>query len=392
MHRPRRASPPFPFALRLLVVCLGVCALPARAQESEASTSSPERLEQDCTAGNARACDTLGDLYDEGRGVNKDERRAASLYEQACRGGVARGCNNLAILYQDGRGVERNGRRAADLYEEACNARYANACTNLGLLYLFGNGVAKNEPRASRHFETACNAGQGDACSHLAAMYEKGQGITKDGRRAARFSQKACELGELSRCIPVRPPEYARPREPELPPDEGTTLSLFFTLGGQGGGEPLLEASYTDGSTRKLGAGDAATFALGVMMEPVGGTPHLLQLQANGGFNIMSIAGIFWSHWSWELLGFYAYKPFNLRIGGGFQYNSHLGLEGTGSFAGSKVPFDDSLGLLVQADWQLSFLSFYLRYTSVAFKPTGAPAGFPANSIGAGMSIVLKVL
>ena len=64
-------------------------------------------------------------------------------------------------------------------------------------------------------------------------------------------------------------------------------------------------------------AGDALTFAAGVMMEPMGGTPHVLQLQANGGFNIMSIAGIFWSHGSWELLGFYAYKPFNLRIGGG---------------------------------------------------------------------------
>jgi TPR repeat protein len=42
--------------------------------------------------GEAIGCTYLGALYEEGLGVPKDERRAATLYEQACRAGMAEHC------------------------------------------------------------------------------------------------------------------------------------------------------------------------------------------------------------------------------------------------------------------------------------------------------------
>ncbi|HEY0094053.1 MAG TPA: SEL1-like repeat protein, partial [Archangium sp.] len=55
-------------------------------------------------------CYILGLLYAQGRGVEKDERRAAALYEKACEGGEASACGALGAL-NEGVGVEKDERR-----------------------------------------------------------------------------------------------------------------------------------------------------------------------------------------------------------------------------------------------------------------------------------------
>ncbi|MFL5351635.1 tetratricopeptide repeat protein [Archangium sp.] len=60
--------------------------------------------------------------------MEKDVRRAASLYEKACQGGDAQGCNNLGVMYKQGTGVKKDKRRAAQLFKQACGGGYTEAC------------------------------------------------------------------------------------------------------------------------------------------------------------------------------------------------------------------------------------------------------------------------
>ena len=62
-----------------------------------------------CEGGEAESCARLAALYrDGGRGVARDDRRAASLLRQACHGGSARGCTDLDRMRAEGRGVGRD--------------------------------------------------------------------------------------------------------------------------------------------------------------------------------------------------------------------------------------------------------------------------------------------
>jgi hypothetical protein len=67
------------------------------------------------------ACTELGVMYEKGRGVAKDEARAAALYKQACDGGYAGGCVDLGAAYASGRGVAKDELRAVALYKQVCD-------------------------------------------------------------------------------------------------------------------------------------------------------------------------------------------------------------------------------------------------------------------------------
>jgi TPR repeat protein len=82
-------------------------------------------------------------------------------------GGAPSGCNNLAVLYQNARGVARNQAKAAALYERACEAGHALGCANLGAMVERGHGVPKDTARAATLYKRACDGGNLQGCSNL---------------------------------------------------------------------------------------------------------------------------------------------------------------------------------------------------------------------------------
>src|SRR5580692_10435929 len=50
-----------------------------------------------CEGKNWGSCVHLGLMYEGGRGVDRDEARAAALYRQACDAGEPRGCGDLGF-------------------------------------------------------------------------------------------------------------------------------------------------------------------------------------------------------------------------------------------------------------------------------------------------------
>jgi len=73
-------------------------------------------------------CRNLGVMYDNGRGVAKDEKRAVGLFQMACDGGEMRGCTYLGNIYYDREGVAKDEKRAVDLYQKACNGGDEAGC------------------------------------------------------------------------------------------------------------------------------------------------------------------------------------------------------------------------------------------------------------------------
>jgi TPR repeat protein len=60
-------------------------------------------------------------MYDDGRGVEKDEAEAVQWYRKAAEQGAAIAQNNLGEMYRIGRGVEQDDAEAVMWYQKAAD-------------------------------------------------------------------------------------------------------------------------------------------------------------------------------------------------------------------------------------------------------------------------------
>lgn len=102
---------------------------------------------------------TLGKLYAEGVGVEKDPRRAAELFLSASIKGFAKAQYNLGKVYRDGNGMKQDEALSMFWFNEAAERGHPQAQDRLAERYLTGVGVAKNEIEALKWSILA--AGQG---------------------------------------------------------------------------------------------------------------------------------------------------------------------------------------------------------------------------------------
>ena len=100
---------------------------------------------------------------------------AAGRYEQALRVFAARAdtgdpaaWNYIGVAYYLGLGVERDCKRAASLFEQAAIGGHTGAQRNLGILYMRGLGVKQDRVRAYSWFFAAYDGGDPHAIKYLA--------------------------------------------------------------------------------------------------------------------------------------------------------------------------------------------------------------------------------
>ncbi|TPW18629.1 MAG: ybeQ [Halothiobacillaceae bacterium] len=105
--------------------------------------------------GSSEALNSIGMMYQNGRGVSRDVTEAAQLYQAAANTGLAAAQNNLGVLYESGEGVDHNPAKAAELYRKSADQGYVWAQYNLARLFQTGNGVPKDSLSAQRLFEQA---------------------------------------------------------------------------------------------------------------------------------------------------------------------------------------------------------------------------------------------
>ena len=79
------------------------------------------------------SCGDAARCFDQAVAVQREKpARAAELFEAACELELPQACSRLADLYEAGRGVTRDDRRAKELRAHACELGSTAACDALG--------------------------------------------------------------------------------------------------------------------------------------------------------------------------------------------------------------------------------------------------------------------
>lgn len=102
---------------------------------------------------------------------------------------------NAAQLLRQGKGVEKDSKKAFKLYSEAADKGLVTAMANVGDMYLAGEGVEKNPQAAAAWYSRAASAGLSLAQVKLADMYEQGVGVERDPPRARALIERAARNG-----------------------------------------------------------------------------------------------------------------------------------------------------------------------------------------------------
>jgi localization factor PodJL len=170
----------------------GTSALPGTS-EKEAMVAS---LESGAVRGDAKSQFLLSLRYSEGRGVVKDDARAASLAAKAAEQGLAIAQYRLGALYERGVGVEKSMPLAKSWYEKAAKLGNRKAMHNLAVLLADSSGGQPNYKEAARWFKESATHGLTDSQYNLAVLLEQGMGIEKNLKEAITWYAVAASQGD----------------------------------------------------------------------------------------------------------------------------------------------------------------------------------------------------
>lgn len=126
-------------------------------------------LRQSCTneTSPAKPCFVLGDLYETGKGGERDRTLAAQYYKWACAQGWGEACQRRGGLLAEGVGVRRDHGDAVVMYQAGCDAGLPTSCHAAGVLLDEGTYIPRDAKRAYAFFDTGCSRGVPEACLRL---------------------------------------------------------------------------------------------------------------------------------------------------------------------------------------------------------------------------------
>lgn len=138
----------------------------------------------------------LARLYWDGRGVQKDTKRALELVRAAADHGIASAQSFLGWAYLTGSEVEQDFGQALRWLTAAARQEDGYALLLLAQMYNRGEGVDRNEPLAVRLLERSAELGHPPACLAAAGLYLHGEAAHKDVRRGMHVLRKAADADQ----------------------------------------------------------------------------------------------------------------------------------------------------------------------------------------------------
>ena len=142
--------------------------------------------------GHPGAQNNLGNLYKNGRGVNRDLQEAVRLFEASARQGSVFGMRNLASCYMDGVGIGKDFDSAVDWLETAAEQKDNLACAMLAKAY--GSWNHENEEKRIFWHKKAAEYGNVDSMFALGEYYGK-KGDNQDLSLASAYYDNAAKYG-----------------------------------------------------------------------------------------------------------------------------------------------------------------------------------------------------
>ncbi|MBI3903747.1 MAG: sel1 repeat family protein [Nitrosomonadales bacterium] len=175
--------------------------------------------------GNAEAQADLGEMYEEGLGVQQDYVQAVEWFRKSAAQGNADAQSNLGMMYFNGRGIPQDYAQAAEWfrkssahspagasdgkdpsapqhneklewYRKNVERGVVNAQLILGTMYESGLGIPQDYVQAVEWYRKAAAQGNVDAQILLGVKYEKGLGVAQDYVQAHMWFNLAAASGD----------------------------------------------------------------------------------------------------------------------------------------------------------------------------------------------------
>jgi len=164
--------------------------------DEQAQTSDRQKKEDESDSYNSHheSSGRPGASQKDAKGDAEIVLRLTSAAEQ----GDARAQCALGTMYAYGRGVPKDEVKAAQLYEAAAGQKNADAQCALGTMYAYGRGVPKDDAKAVQLYEAAAGQKNADAQYALGWMYAHGRGVPRDEAKAVQWCLKAAEQGVVT--------------------------------------------------------------------------------------------------------------------------------------------------------------------------------------------------
>ncbi len=142
-----------------------------------------QELRRLAAQGDARAMNDLGAMYQNGKGVARNYRKAMRWYRKAARKGNVTALTNIGYLYDNGLGVKKNPEKAVEYYRKAAFKGDAVAQYNLGIAHWLGTGAQRNRLKAYVWVGLAASQGLKQALKVIKIMeYRMPPFVIKDGK------------------------------------------------------------------------------------------------------------------------------------------------------------------------------------------------------------------
>jgi TPR repeat protein len=154
--------------------------------------SNVNELKARAEAGDKTAMRTLADTYFE----NQDFAQALPWYEKAAKSGDKKAQTSLGLIYKQGYGVEKNPVLALKWWKFAALQNDPGAQYDLATLYFTGEGVKQNDAEAAHWYKEAAQRGHIQAQENLGMMYFDGRGVDKNYPQAYYLTKRAALLGD----------------------------------------------------------------------------------------------------------------------------------------------------------------------------------------------------
>ena len=132
-----------------------------------------------CALDDAESCVVIGLV---GESFFNDYTHSKELYLKSCNLSYSEGCFLLGNMYNSGRGVERDVRKSMEFYSKGCDLGSPKACLTLGVEYILGkDGIEIDNEKAIEAFEKGCSLKDVASCHYqgtsLIEVASKGEKI-----------------------------------------------------------------------------------------------------------------------------------------------------------------------------------------------------------------------
>ncbi len=146
-----------------------------------------EKIKYAIKTGDLKTQYTLGYMYQYGKGVSIDEKRAEKWYKNGSKSGYVPSMVALAKLYKSGGdGIFRNVNKALSLFRKAAKKGSADAWYEIGVMYENGIGTYASDKNAFDAYKKAAKGGSLNANVKLGMFYQYGRGTKQSIRKAIR--------------------------------------------------------------------------------------------------------------------------------------------------------------------------------------------------------------